>query len=121
MGFIKRSRASGNAVFDNNMNAITEFRSPEAQASRAAKAKADEDAAKFAAGKPARDAAAQAATQAGLGAARNAAVSAASESLGVPMDNPDIQLSGTPADNTQDAGLAFRKRKQSVSDSGVNI
>jgi len=77
--------------------------------------------AEFAAGKPARDAAAQAATQAGLVAARNAAVSAASESLGVPMDNPDIQLSGTPADNTQDAGLAFRKRKQSVSNSGVNI
>lgn len=118
MGMIRGASKAGNAgasrIFGSLFN-------PDARAARAAKQKSEADAAAFAAGKPARDAAAQAATQAGLGAARNAAVSAASESLGVPMDNPDIQLSGTPAGNTQDAGLTFRKRKQSVSDSGVNI
>ena len=74
-----------------------------------------------AAAKAARDSAAQAATSQAAAAARNAAVGAASDSLALPMENPDIQISGpVPAS----AGETTRKRKAAFGvgvDTGVNI
>ena len=73
------------------------------------------------AAKVARDSAQQAATAQAAAAARNAAVGAASDALEVPLDNPDVQLSG-PAPVS--AGETARKRKATFgvgANTGVNI